>query len=464
MSLRVTLFKFAKEHNSTARPSVSGDVTHVTLKDTTSFLNPILELQTATAATNPTGWNYAYISDFKRYYFINDWVYNRGIWEAHLMVDVLASWKEEIGASTQYILRSSKEYNQRVIDNVYPTTENIQAYNQTAPGFNYTIGNGGMYVVGIISNEQSSIGAVKYYTFSQAGMDEFLNELMSNTNWLGSDFGDITEDTIKAISNPFEYVVSCNWFPVEPSWQEERPINIELGWYTLPYVRAGTLIRSQDVINRQISIPIHPAATSRGRWLQLAPYSQYTLITSYFGEVVLDPRNMVFDTTLDINVKVDYISGDAVMYLATNGYTFSMTPGRMGASIQIAQFTPDLTVKAASTVVNFGQALGKGLLDLFGFDTSGVGNPINIPNVQSVSSNGVNGSSIGTHESFILRALFYNLVEEDLAHQGRPLCANRRISNVPGFIMVGNPEISLNCTEQENNQIINYMKGGFFYA
>ena len=238
----------------------------------------------------------------------------------------------------------------------------------------------------------------------------------------------------------------------------------DLGWYTLPYVRAGTLIRSHDVINKRISIPVHPAATTRGRWLQLAPYSQYTLITSYFGEVVLDPRNMVFDTTLDINIKVDYISGDAVMYLATDGLTFSMTPGRMGASIQIAQFTPDLTVKAASTVVNFGQALGKGLLDMFGFDTSGVGNPINIPNVQSVSSNGVNGSSIGTHEAFILRGMFYNLVEEDLAHHGRPLCANRRISNVPGFIMVGNPEISLDCTEQENNQIINYMKSGFYYA
>lgn len=464
MSLQVKLYKFSKVSNSTAIPaSTAGDVTHVVLKEETSLLQPVLVLQTASKTTDPTGWNYAYISEWERYYFIVNWVYLGAVWEAHLEVDALASFRSQIGDSTQYVTRSSSTYSVDVVDSAYPATA-YQSINRTeVPGFNAIVGKSGVYVVGVVSNEVGSIGATKYYMLSQDGMNEWLDELMTNTSWLGSDFGGITDDVVKTISNPFEYIVSCKWFPIEPSWLVEGPRNIKMGWYELPYVRTGLLIRPSDVFNMTIEIPRHPQM-ARGDWLDRSPYTTRKLITSYFGEVVINPKDIALNDTLGLTVKVDYITGDAMLYLKSGGYTFSEVSGVMGCPIQIAQFFTDLKVKGASTLVDFGQSLGRGLLELFGFDTSGVGNPLNVPDVQSVSTNGVNGSSIGANEPFILYSVFTHIAAEDNAHLGRPLCQSKQISSIPGYIMVGNPQINFTCTEPEKRSIIAFMKQGMYYA
>lgn len=464
MSLLVQLYKFSKLSNSTAIPDVNtGQVSHVVLKENTSLLNPILVLQTSSSTTNPTGWNYAYIEDWDRYYYITDWMYIGALWEAHLQVDPLASWRSEIGESTQYVTRSSFTYSVDVVDNAYPATV-YQSINRTqVPGFNATVGSSGVYVVGVISNESGSIGATKYYMLTQDGMDEWLDELMTNTSWLGSDFGDITDDVVKTISNPFEYIVSCKWFPLEPSWLVESPRNIKMGWYELPYVRTGVLIKSSDIFNMSITIPNHPQI-GRGDWLNRTPYTTRKLITSYFGEIVINPKDIALNTTLGLTVKVDYITGEAMLYLKSGGETFSEIPGQLGCPIQIAQFFTDLRVKAAGTLLDLGQSIGKGVLEFFGFDTSGVGNPLNMPDVQSVSTNGVNGSSIGANEPFILYSVFTHIAQEDNTHLGRPLCQTKTIKTIPGYIMVGNPQVNFSSTEYEKQSIISYMQRGFFYV
>ena len=76
-------------------------------------MNPVVEL-----SSSPIGYNYAYISDFGRYYFINDITYDKGIWVMTLNVDVLATYKTTIGSTSTYLLRSSYLYNPRIIDTV----------------------------------------------------------------------------------------------------------------------------------------------------------------------------------------------------------------------------------------------------------------------------------------------------------------------------------------------------------
>lgn len=60
-------------------------------KSDNSILQPILILK------NYTGGNYCYIDDLKRYYFINDVrLLNGGLYELHLNIDVLMTYKNEI--------------------------------------------------------------------------------------------------------------------------------------------------------------------------------------------------------------------------------------------------------------------------------------------------------------------------------------------------------------------------------
>ena len=62
-----------------------------TLKSDNSILQPILVLK------NYTSGNYCYIDEFHRYYYIKDVrLLNGGLYELHLDVDVLMTYKDEI--------------------------------------------------------------------------------------------------------------------------------------------------------------------------------------------------------------------------------------------------------------------------------------------------------------------------------------------------------------------------------
>lgn len=64
-----------------------------TLKQECSISNPVFMINDE----NPTGYNYAYIPEFNRYYYISDMVSVRNdLWRLHLSVDVLMSFKDYI--------------------------------------------------------------------------------------------------------------------------------------------------------------------------------------------------------------------------------------------------------------------------------------------------------------------------------------------------------------------------------
>lgn len=496
MSLRVTLFKFAKEHNSTARPSVSGDVTHVTLKDSTSFLNPILELQTATAATNPTGWNYAYISDFKRYYFINDWVYNRGIWEAHLMVDVLASWKEEIGGSTQYVSRSSHTYNGSVYDSTYPALAKISSQGSNlSPNpwdNNISLEEGG-YVVGVISSDRNAVGSTKYFYMKQSGINSLCDALMDDATWLGTDFGDVTDDMVKAVVNPFQYIISATWFPFTMPFLPSSRV-LRCGWYEIPSVSCAPMGTVEYATVSNVTIPKHPQAPDRGSYLNCPPYTHYILNVGPFGEHQIDGREIVGDSSLTIYITVDLMSGSANLQArgTQSGTVVLNATGQVGVQIPLAQASNSLqagknivgamgVVSGAAITNSPAQGLIRGISGAIGYlESITTGSPmgkflsnvaaspttsaLDVPVVQELSISGHQGSIAAFQISPGIRGYFYEVAPEDIKHRGRPLCRMARISSIPGFILVENPELEIDCTEKENAQIIAYMTGGFYYA
>lgn len=68
-----------------------------TLKEQTSITNPEIMIE----IDNPVSFNYAYIPEFNRYYFISDMVcVTNDIWKLQLKVDVLESFKNDILSSS----------------------------------------------------------------------------------------------------------------------------------------------------------------------------------------------------------------------------------------------------------------------------------------------------------------------------------------------------------------------------
>ena len=84
------------------------------LKQGSSVVNPIITIQ----ITNPSQYNYVYIPQFHRYYFISDTVnVKNNIWEIHMHVDALSSFKSQIRANkaiidkNQYLTNANEYYN-----------------------------------------------------------------------------------------------------------------------------------------------------------------------------------------------------------------------------------------------------------------------------------------------------------------------------------------------------------------
>lgn len=88
------------------------------LKESTSIINPTIKI----AYDGVVDFNYCYIPEFQRYYFITDIVSaRRGIWSLEMRVDVLMSFKEEIRQLTAVIERNEFEYNSYLPDECVPS-------------------------------------------------------------------------------------------------------------------------------------------------------------------------------------------------------------------------------------------------------------------------------------------------------------------------------------------------------
>lgn len=81
----------------------------VTVIEPVNLLNPVLKLSKAIGSLS---FNYLYISDFNRYYFVTEPpTWKEGFYEVHLHCDVLMSFKKDFYAKQAIMKRNSRDYN-----------------------------------------------------------------------------------------------------------------------------------------------------------------------------------------------------------------------------------------------------------------------------------------------------------------------------------------------------------------
>ena len=106
MAFTISLFKTASENNRVVKVLTDEKQLSGELRNQTSVLNPTIRIE---SADNISGYNYCYISEFGRYYYITDIVSVRtNCWVISLRCDVLMSYKDEI-QSINVILNNTQE-------------------------------------------------------------------------------------------------------------------------------------------------------------------------------------------------------------------------------------------------------------------------------------------------------------------------------------------------------------------
>lgn len=90
--MEIILYNNKSENNQINKVLSNSTTITGTLRDETDYITPSILI-----ATDPTNFNYIYIENFKRYYFINRTETIRtGLWRISCNVDVLESFKDEI--------------------------------------------------------------------------------------------------------------------------------------------------------------------------------------------------------------------------------------------------------------------------------------------------------------------------------------------------------------------------------
>lgn len=486
--MNVGFYNFTKRENSTLQPGVGvvRDDFACKLKDNCSIISPVIELVVPTGytITSLINYNYCYIQDFSRFYFVADKVFlTNNIIEYHLECDVLASFRQQIGSASEYVLRSASTYDTDVLDDLYPMNA-VVSFDEgtvTAPGvtpvsyqWNPFNGMTGMIVVGIINSAtQIKNGAVTYYKISYTTLCNMMQYLLSSAGYFNLNPTEISDNLAKALVNPIQYITEAFYVPYDwgTPYVEEH---LKMGWWDLPTDGnyKGTPLAGIPNINdiggaiatQKFYIPMHPQAGTRGRYMRCAPWSRYMLHAGPFGNIPIDPANITNSDYITCEVYGNMF-GDVYLKIKNQyGHVISTHRASVKHTYCIGQINNDPSaflgglLNTAGSFMNIASNPGGAIA---GTASGIISNQHNLyPQCQTSGTN-ASGAENGIYWTLV--GEFHNAVNDDNTHRGRPLCQVKTISTLSGYILVADADIAVPGTAEENEKIKAYMNGGFYY-
>lgn len=520
--LIVNFYQFSKRVNSTKRPAndTPTQAFDCEISTTTSLLTPSLivdftALQTGTPAYNPTVWTYVYIPVFNRYYFITNWTWANGVYICDLAVDTLATYKVDIYSASLYVLRATKKYNGNLIDTMYPATANVvdSCITKATPWESSISSTNGTFVIGVVGNDPENTAGVTYYALPLSAFRVFMRNLYTSTDWLDISPSEISSSLQKILFNPAQYVVSVMWFPMVLTGAADTLEVVRMGWWIIPAVTTFKLKdRLWQTGEIEIDIPKHPQAASRGNWLNLSPYSVYTLEFWPFGTMPLDTTRIANVNTLVLSYVVDYITGTAILRVTAKGGNDAIiytTTAQLGVPISLAHISYDISqltatntlLAGATSVVTNNNIVGKvaagaksvvgGIKAALGVLTegreaqigaaqpyfedaasavSGVVDDVPAAIADSIGAaigspvtKGANGSTAQLGLGVRVSAHFTKVAPEDNEHNGRPLCEVVKLSALDGgFVKCQSGDIDIIAPVDEKRAIAQFLTGGCY--
>ena len=325
------LFNVKKQVNDTYAPDeATGTVFQCEMKSSSSILFPIVDIHTDDNNRTIPLYNYAYIDEFKRYYWIDDIIYDIGVWTITMHCDALASFRSYILNSYQYVARSALVYDDRIMDTAY-LVKSASAFGEvhgesyrgisgdsnkvyvTANGtttaknfFNVGI-TSGTFVIGIVGNNTTG---VTYYSMSNTDFKNFISNALTFTP---SDMSDVSSGVANAVFNPIQYVTSVKWYPISP-YYSSTTTSINVGAYTIPGTYTAGVLTTGILSRVDFTIPV-PKHDSGIAYMNLSPYAEYNLRLEPFGVIPLDTTKLLNSNNATIEIIIDFCSGMCTLYV-----------------------------------------------------------------------------------------------------------------------------------------------------
>lgn len=467
-------YTFSKRHNSTLTPTGSGESVSFTLKDATSVLSPVLEIN---SLSQPPAWNYVYITAFHRYYFVDNWSYYRGIWSAELSVDLLASWKSAILSTSALVIFSSTAYHTYAIDNriaaqaIYTRTETWEDMSGIAAG-NPNIGPTGVFIIDVLNNNSVwATGCSTKYILTYQQMQLFAKAMLEPGLW---------EQLKQYFTNPLDGLLDCYYLPISITQFLDltTDVPIYIGEYQVPGVQAKTtLATSLAVKTKTVSVSI-PWGYNDFR--RCSKFTTLDFFVPFCGESSLPVDEMVNCDSFSVDYTIDPNSGNiqAICYVNNSDTdhfkVLQEYSGNIKVQLPVGQVQSRVgdmlgaTPAVMTSVAGFATgnvALGaQGLLSA----VSSMAVPATIRKMGGFNGS-VSGAVIGGPGT---RWRVFRLTTTSLASTAdpvnlRPVCGNvynavRSLSGLSGYCQTAGASVSINGSDTERNQINTLLDAGIY--
>ena len=459
----VRFYTFSKRVNSTKQPTGITYTTKSCLwKENTSEHDPVVEVAGGLTAA----WNYAYIPDWGKMYFIRDAVtVANGITQYYLTEDVMGTYKSQIGSSKQYVAfcSDSSYYDKYKVDpRVAVSTTKVVSHTEKAIS---TLSSVGTYILTVFNNSPSAncVGFGVSYALNATAMGNLRNAMGDPTimQSLASYFG----------GTPLESIYSCVWVPYVVSSSDGQSItSVTIGNQVF---NVGSGVRLNGYVTHAESVSISITGL-RDDFRRCEPYTSANLYLPGVGVMDLNLSDWIGSSYVNVSCVFEIASGNMMYYLRDDDGNLIQTAScSLAAQCPLGQMTVNTggVVNAIGGVVGGAIALGSGS----GIAVAAGGAALLASGASAVLNMNKRAPSISGHTGGRLNAIYtdaeltiYEVQTENPLNsdykeiRGLPCGKVLTISNLTDYIQCEGASVEISGSQIEAEEINRYMNEGFY--
>ncbi len=457
--MEVTLYSnFSKRKNSTKQPTTGGVIKDVKLKGECSYTRPSFFL----ADTE----KYTYLKAWGNYYFIAERLYDiNGASYVNCTIDVLASFKTQILATSAFVKYSSSDYSLKIIDNrVTPLIEQRVGVSSEDTDFSTNEA----YIITCIGQDG---GVVNYYT-GYAGLISIVESLLrKTTSWWQSIFASL-QDALGCL-------ISVRAVPIE-NLSTGQGRNVYLGALDL---EIGSLPTLTDIRPGYYTDSFY--LTIDRTYTDFRKSSKYTSLFLYLpfvGKIELSADDFVDSEGVSIKLVANAMTGNIIYRVGNDGGDIvGIYNGTFGRQIPISNIQLTNVAQSLGQVAG-ALAIGGGILGL-GEAGVALGGGLTLSAGASAISSSVGalssfmqhsatmiGGYSGGYGEMINTRVYLSVDEQPTRIEpsnltglyGNPCSKVRQISGLTGYVETIGFSIDINETDEIRGMINNAMNSGVY--
>ena len=460
MAFTVSFGVISKKENSTSNAYSESLSADCLLKDGTDILRPTFSLQLASGF--PVTCNYMYVAGFGgRYYWITGINFEKGVWYISGEVDVLGTYKTDIGNTSAYVLRSASDYNEYIPDTLFPFESNVDVTSMhQSIGLDAT----GTIIISC-AGKTDGTGSENYYALTPAVWQRIYANIFSSqflsdykSAWQG-----LVDEFTNQILRPSDYISSAIWVPVPYSSVggiRTRPITLGYSYSGSngKAINPGELLYSDF---KSITIPTHMQYPTYGKWINGNAGRRIEMYLPGYGSTILDADAAIDMNSVMVSWGVD-CTGIIHYEVIQGGYLHSYFSANISTPVGFTEARANVTGAVGGLLAGIGQGITGNFLG----SAATIGSALTsaVPKVERMVQGG-SRALVEISPNIVISVSNYQLPSGlDFTTTGRPCGKTVAINTLSGYVEC-HSTASVQCagTKEEIEKINAFLSGGFYY-